>query len=401
MCKRAVLSKTARVISVVAVAALPFTAMANPDRDNDEQVDDVTVSAPGIQVQHVSLKIINNAKSALNAVVGTTHSSMKINLQGSVKCAKKTYYQPSSSVMHFGLAHRNSNGGLNQIKSLHTANFATSVTAHGGSGVGWITEGAPDADFSVPFNKIKNGPPDVTFDPVVEFNKKMDAFVDGGGSKADFLRNDRSFTVKRMISLSAMCRKNKHPFIGGFGAHNIFVDLRVNYKGDPDIKGGVQPLAQNGQIQAAFLINSAEAVSVKKNPAFNGPSKMKFRVTIKASGKGQVKYRLIDHQGAKSPIRTMNFNNNGTKHWYFEKDVCQSKQGVGGFQANQQQPKVGGIKANNPGGHSWRVQVLSPSAKLHGQKTYSWSCVNPKLGGGGMTIKKTAPPKTRLKLKSN
>ncbi len=306
------------LITAAVVAAVPFTVSANPDRENAKQVDDVTVAMPGIQINHVVLKVVNNAIKPDLVVIGATKSSMKIHLEGYVRCSKKTNFH--SSYMHFGIAHRTSQNGLNETDSLYKAPFSATVAIWAGIN-GWVTENSSSSDFTIPLNKAKLGPASVAFNPIIEFKKKMKAYVENGGNKAKFLREDYSFSVQKEITLAAKCRDEKSPHTSGWGTHTITVPISIKYEGNPNVKDGAQTNANSNQLMAPFIVNSAKVVPLQTNPKFDEPSKLKFRLSIKASGAGLAQYRLVEKNGGKihveSEARNLSDGKSGGTTFFF------------------------------------------------------------------------------------
>jgi len=396
---------SASVIALGAGAISP--AFANSPRSNAKQVANIDLKAKDGIYFHVVLKNTSGNKNIKNINIKPTKSTMALALRGDVKCQKDKGTDFARAEMYFGRVTR-VGSEVKATNALYNANYNPSFSEWTGVIHKWITEGGNGQPFVVPLSKVKNGNADLRFDPVAEFNKKMTAYVNNGGSKIEFLKKDQYLTVNRPVSMSGTCREStgfgKSKF--GSGYMTVQFPITIKYEGDPQLKSGIGSGPQNQQLQAKFMVTDAKVTPYMKNYVGQCPANLKFRVAIDVQGAGVVKYRLVSAQGAKGPVNSMSFtkNDTGYKVVDFTKVIGQAKGGkVKGFvQAPKQQ---GGIKgfAQAPSAKkngSWKVEIVEPGSKMWAATVYSWKCL-PKTPAGPGNIKAgNANPKPLLKLKA-
>lgn len=226
---------------------------------SSEYVKSVGLSFPG---QAAVINIENNAANkhinSLNLKV--KEQKMDFTLSGSITCRKGNKIKYSGNVAYFGPI---ALGGFGQVvtsATLHSENNIDAAVHKEGSNE--IVEYAEDV-FSVPLNKVKNGHPTVKVDPIAELNKKLQAHIQGGGTKLSFYQQDQQIVLQRPISLAGYCHKNGDAKPGyASGNHTI----QIKYKGDPQLNDKAVINAaigqQMGNIQVnpnlPFKLNSAE-----------------------------------------------------------------------------------------------------------------------------------------------
>jgi hypothetical protein len=289
--------KTHLLAGAVAVlmATTAFGAQA------EEWVDYVSLAYDGGNTAHVTLGITNGATTANTAVVGPSSNSMTLQMDGHVKCVKNRHTNFIGSYIYFGAAYV----FVDQVvdtNTLYSKSFNPSSSEWEGLSKGWITEGDGDKNFVVPLNQVKAGAPLVRFDPVEEFNKKMQAHINNGGSKLEFMQNDQSFSVQKVISMSGACQKNKSGEFptGQVKVAQASVNIVIKYEGSPNLKGDINPIIAQAQPKGGFqagynplTLTSGELTAFVPNYVGTCPADPKFRVKLKGGGEGQVLIRIL------------------------------------------------------------------------------------------------------------
>lgn len=230
--------------AAVAGSASPAHAL-KPSTQGIDYIETITLQAGSNPAGVVTLKNMAASPFADDANIQLEGSTLNISLNGYVKCVKDKDVNFDKAEVYFGPAQVNG-GAVEAPQALHHAVYHPTFTEWDGVGNGqWNSESGNDETFNVPLNSIKNGHPAVRFNPVEEFNKKLQQHVQGGGKKFEFLKQDQSLTVNRTISMVGWCREGgtKDP-----EAASATVTLKVQYKGDGKLTGDkVTVNAQVGQ----------------------------------------------------------------------------------------------------------------------------------------------------------
>jgi len=391
--------KTLAVTSTVLIATaatLSPTAFANSPRNNSDYIEDVTLSMKGINPTMIELKNTSSSKLVSKIDIQPVSTVMNVHLKGFVQCIKDKKVDFDKATMYFGTAHRQGDKIVPANASYEKSYHPTFKTWTGLFG-GWIAEAGNYDPFEVPLANIQNGAPSVRLDPIQEFNKKLEAHVNGGGSKLEFLQNDQFFSVMRPITLAGYCQEGA---VRKGGYATKMIPIGIKFKGDPNLKkASAKPAAQNN-LAAKFALTDAKVSPHVKNYVGQCPVDLKFRLTLKAQGKGTVKYRMVSELGAKGPINTVNFNNDGVKTIDFARHINDPKAGNLNKFAIQSGQNSGGINKfkKAPGGKkhgSWKVEIVEPAKSTSAESFYSWECKSTPKFNGATTLKQ-APQKAPL-----
>jgi len=292
-------------ILALALGVTSQTAQANPNNQNSEYIDNITLTpSGGIYPNMVVLRnsATNKQIDALNVTLQNSH--IDIDMSGSVACQKDKEVDYFDSRAFFGPASLFVETVLTP-KALYDAPFFPSNKKWEGIS-GWgVTESGDGQPFSVPLAQIKNGDPAVRFDPIAELNAKLQQHLGSGGTKLDFYKSDHIFTVKRPITLASTCRKYVSPgkTTPKSGYETKMMDLTIKYEGDPNLRkvgvlnaqlGGNLPqqINQNLPMQlnsATFQPNMPHHIG--QCPAKQDP---KIRINYKGSGEGQIRFMIYD-----------------------------------------------------------------------------------------------------------
>lgn len=282
------------------------------------EVEYATVKYDGGITTHVTLGITNGANTPNTAVVGPLSNTMTLEMDGRVKCDQDKDVNFVGSEIMFGAASV-ANHAVVKTNVLYFHDFEPAIIEWAGQfNGGWITEAGGDQDFVVPLNAVKAGNPLVRFDPVEEFNKKMQAFINNGGTKFDFMTNDQSFSVPKTISMFGACQKTKSGQFptGDVKVGQFTVNIRVKYNGNPNLKGDVNPIIAQAQPQGGFQagynplkITEGEIIAFVPNYVGPCPADPKFRVTLKGGGEGQVRIRILAGNSTEHESPVLDFEN--------------------------------------------------------------------------------------------
>ena len=253
----------------------------------------------------------------------------------------------------------------------------------------WTMQSSSHEPFLVPLDSIKDGSADIRFRPVEEFNNLVDTWVQEGGSRLLYLRQDHEFTVMRPVSLSGTVidhvafNPEGGPIVEGAGYHTEMMPITVKYIGDPDLMADLPDQGPDDKA-VPFQVTTASVVTQLYDLNYEGqcPTELDFGLTIHAVGQGMVEYRLVDKLGAKGPINTMWFENGGSQLEIFSKQVTDGNS-VGGFDGTLTGNGHGGFEgfSNDKGIEetdqqhgSWRVEIVSPNHFTSAEHFYHWTC---------------------------
>lgn len=405
-------SKSATLMTALLVGL--SSAAANSPRNNAAQVENVTLSQPGINM-HVTLNNTAVNKHVDNMQIEPDNTVMHLPLNGYVKCVRDSKTTFGSARAYFGTVMRH-NQDIQPINSLYDASYAPSFSQWAGVVKGWITESGNVGSFQVPLNKVKNGHPAVRFDPVELLNAKLQEHINKGGSKLEFFKRDQYITVDRPVSLAGTCRETAN-FSGatfGSGFVTVTVPLTITYKGDAKLFDAIGSESSTGKFAVPFQVTSAKVIPHIKDYVGQCPADLKFNLPVYAQGTGTVKYRLISETGAKGSVNNLEFNksHNGVRVLDFTRAIQDANQGgINSPKFAAQQPKQGNVNqfAANPTDKntgSWRVELVEPKSSISEESFYSWKCEKgnlPKqikaLGTGPVDPKPVVP--NGLKIRAN
>ncbi|WP_020594301.1 hypothetical protein [Kiloniella laminariae] len=380
----------------LAVAALNPVAQANSPRSNSDYVEDVTLSMEGINLNMIELENKSGSKLVSKMDVQPVNSVMNVPLKGFVQCKKDKKVDFDKGTMYFGLAHRQGDN-IVPVNALYQDSYHPTFKVWTGLLGGWIAEGGNAEPFEVPLANIKNGHPSVRVDPVEEFNKKLEAHVNGGGSELEFLKQDQFISVMRPVTLAGFCNKGA---VSKGGYMTAMIPIGIKFKGDPDLVKSSPAQVSNNNLAAKFALTEAKVSPHIKDYIGQCPADLGFRLTFKAQGKGTVKYRMVNEVGAKGPVNTISFNNDGLKTIDFIRHIVAPSGGNINKLAINSPQQGGDIKGfqNTPSDKkhgSWTVEVLEPASSSSDESFYSWKC-QPKPKFNTPTTLKQAPGKVQI-----
>ncbi|KLN59817.1 hypothetical protein WH96_15650 [Kiloniella spongiae] len=288
--------------AALGVSAIASNAVYAASSGNSEYVQNVDVSFPGYAAV-INVKNTSANKLASNVNLQVQESSIEIEADGFVQCGDDKKISFKVAKIYFGPLSMFSED-INENAALYKSNYDVVNKTRSGLGK-WITEGTyGDDSFIVPLNQIKNGHPVVRVDPLEEINKKLQAHIQGGGTKASFYKNDQEIVLQRPVSIAGWCGKyiypGQSPWKAGFETKNF--TIQVKYKGDPAVTDKPllnvqlgqqnQPQYNNNQSlllnQATFQPNMPHHIG----KCTEGTPDPKIRVNYKGAGKGTVRFKI-------------------------------------------------------------------------------------------------------------
>lgn len=191
-----------------------------------EFVKDVGLTFTG-QAAQITIKNDASNKHINSLKLKEQETSLSFDYSGSAECKKGN---AAGAYMFFGAVSINGEN-LNSFGALHDQNNMPISWDDGG--VVEYSEGT----FNVPLSKLKVGHPALRVGAIEELEKKAQIYVQGGGTRVDFYREDQHLVLQRPISLAALCKNNNNTK-GSFGYETKNHTIQITYKGDPALIDG-------------------------------------------------------------------------------------------------------------------------------------------------------------------
>lgn len=211
------------------VAAVPAHADSSGVSDHVKKVElNFGVSA----VVHV--KNISADKLASKVKLQAMENALGFEVSGLLQCAQDDDIRDDGARVYFGpLAMQGQDVNAAATLDNEAMQPDTKVwTTYKLSKDEWITEAGEEKLYEVKLSDVKNGHPALRVDPIAEVEKAAQAFVNKGGTLADFYKQDREIVLKRPISLAGWCKKgNKRTA----GFHTKEHNIQIKYEGDPAV----------------------------------------------------------------------------------------------------------------------------------------------------------------------
>ena len=318
----------------VLAASIAFTAGVSPAAAGNMIVQDGVQSAdltPAQSVYTVELKEMSGGSNLNAANVQVLTDKVTFRASGMLVCEKITGIRPNAPLgadIGFGAF----NPTFGDAGVVHKAKFDIGTKYYYNSQNKWVTSPGAVQNWEVPLNSLKNaGKPDYEFDALKIFNAEMQKFIDNGGTKLDFLKQDRVIEVERFLSVYTGCRKlNGQLEVTklGYGTDVEPITMKIEYKGNPNLTNVAVQMGNNQQLNAGYQPMKVTYAVIKPHaPSYVGkcPADLKFRIEIKGQGKGELKYRIhglsdesvftgFKKQLYQSPVLTFNAPEGGTVH---------------------------------------------------------------------------------------
>ncbi|MFD2206533.1 hypothetical protein [Kiloniella antarctica] len=264
---------------------------------NSEYVDNVNLGFPGYAaVINIKNTSVNNNFKTINLDV--LEDKLNFKISGTVTCKDKNNVKFLGAHVYFGGVGIGGLGGLSTSGTL----FHDTIDVGYTDGSHSISEYTEDT-FTVPLNEVKNGHPALRVDALKELDKKLQAYVQGGGEAIEFYKLDQEVVINRPISLAAICGKNGNNTVG-FETKNH--TIQIKYEGDPNLKQAPMLNAQLGgnlpnQINQNLPLQLSQATFQPNMPHHIGKcvpdSNPTIRVNYKGTGKGNIRFKVGEEEG--------------------------------------------------------------------------------------------------------
>ena len=288
------------LIPLLALLSLQGPALAlKPATQGEPYVDHVSIKPPA-PAAVVTLHNTSSSPHADQVSLAPQSPTLRLSLGANVKCIKDKHVEFSHARAYFGPATMNG-GEIDSSQTLHSAAYDPSFTVWDGVGNGkWNTEAGNASTFDVPLDALRNGPNHIAFDPVAEFQQRLDQHVAKGGDRLQFLQQDQSFNIGRVVSVGGWCRQDG---TARSGVNSAFVNIQVRYVGQPGLRNKPQLNAQLGGAPAQGInqnlpMQLTSATFQPNMPDHVGscppPQDPIIRVNYSGSGKGWVRFSIED-----------------------------------------------------------------------------------------------------------
>ncbi|MEX0584028.1 MAG: hypothetical protein WD185_10180 [Sneathiella sp.] len=291
-----VFAATAMTIGLSAAATSTHAVTSG----SSEYVENVDISFRSGTV-YLDVKNVSGSKLVSQVSLQPQTTELSIPASGYAKCSHNKKVDFDSAKIYFGGLGMGGLDNINSSGTLHESNYSiANATWNGQFNGGWITESdGGDQFFKVPVNKIKIGHPALRVDPVEILNAKLQAHLNGGGTKLDFFRHDQEVAVPRPVSIAAWCEKDG---LRKAGFETRTTNIVVRYKGDPQLAGGPVLNAQLGQgpqqIATGLPFQITHATFQPNLPNYVGKCAPKndpvIRVNFKGTGEGSMLLKIDD-----------------------------------------------------------------------------------------------------------
>lgn len=263
---------TALILSSPAAMALEGKDLVKPVIDdldlfmpNSNVIVTLENASHSGQLNDFQLKIQNHTLT-LNGMTGVLHcgkhEATAVKNPAPPHSGTATYNGAPS--IHFGIVGNSTAAGTGALYTLKDPDIqiTTYERSNKQNTQGYVkkVQGSP-WNFSIPVNKLVKPGNAGSLDIAAEFEKRMNAFISGGGQKIDFLRQDQHFDMVGHVTLEAAC----FSVFPRKGFHTKPIQVSIKYIGDKTLKYGSTIPGQTDPTLNLPLQTSA--VSLTVNPA--------------------------------------------------------------------------------------------------------------------------------------
>ena len=211
--------------TVLLLGCISSVGQANTSA-NSEFVDSMAMSFPGTAAV-IRIKNTASNKHVDNVKLSVIDNSMAFTIAGRVDCDPGINVKFKGAHAYFGNVALGGFGQLVATSTLHTDTLQVGYKEKKND----VVEYTEDT-FSVPLNKVKNGPENLKIDPLQALNEKLQAHLQGGGKAVDFFRNDQDIVLQRPLSLVGICGNNSDNSVGYITKNHT---VQIKYEGDPAV----------------------------------------------------------------------------------------------------------------------------------------------------------------------
>ena len=239
----------------------------------------------------IVVKNVSQNKHVSAVKLSTQGTQLDIGVAGTVTCAGDDEILFQKSEIYFGPVSLTGADDIDESATLASDDISVSSTKVGDNLV--EAAGLLNQLMQVPFATIDSGPAHLRLDPVEEIEKKLQAHLQGGGTAADFFRNEQFTSVTRPISLAGWCRKNG---VSKAGFETRDLKIMIRYEADPQVNDGPVMNPQHQFQEVAQPLEITETAFQPNMPHYVGqcpPAQdPKIRVTYKGTGEGFLRLRV-------------------------------------------------------------------------------------------------------------
>ncbi|MBE7636168.1 hypothetical protein GUA87_04880 [Sneathiella sp. P13V-1] len=252
----------------------------------------------------VVLENVSPNKHVDNVKIFPKSANIPIEFDGTVRCEKDRKVDYHGAKLYFG----DVSLFVDMINVGNAVDLGTYFPSYyEWTGTRWANESGNNEAFNLSLLTVKNLPANLRIDPVAELNKKLQAHMAGGKSKASFYQKEQFIELTRPVTLAAACEKyisaGKVPKKWGYRTANVKFVIR--YAGDPEVNetGKLNPVLGNnqpggGNINQNLPLQLTEATFQPNIPHYIGkcvPNQdPKIRFNFKGSGKGSIQFIIED-----------------------------------------------------------------------------------------------------------
>lgn len=316
-------------LSVVSMSAVLLGA-ASPvlaNKITSEAVDDITFNGVPNSID-LTVKDMSGGNSLAGVNVQPVTKHLTIPVTSIVKCAKSSFGYAFSKIGFGAFNPTFLDANIVQQQSNPHAGFTE------WSKTRWITEAPATHLYTVMLDSLKNpAKPGIELDVMKEFNAALDAFIQQGGTKLDFLKANRTIEVNRNVSVLGACWKTISA--KGFATYTKPIKFRIKYQGNPQlfaVNAQLGPMAHGG-IQAGeqpMKITTGRLQPFSPNYSGTCPAGLKFRVGLSGVGNGAVIYRITEnsvtvYESPSLPFKNGKLQNNFTTNIAYQGQLTLNK----------------------------------------------------------------------------
>lgn len=318
-----------RTLTVLSILVASQASLAD-NIYKSEYVKAIDLSFPG-QAAVVTIKNISANKHINSINLKVQQSALNFDIDGFVECKSANKIRFRAAWAYYGSV---GIGGLNNLNTTSTVDYKAVDISYIDK-KHKITENTEDT-FSVAYSKLKNAHPVLRVDALMELNKKLQAYVQGGGTAVDFYKQDHDIVLQRPISLVALCGT---PSESGYGIYTKNHTVQIKYQGDPAINDKPVLQAQlNGNTPNQFNqgkqnFKLTSATFAPNIPHYIGkciPDKNpKIRINYQGNGteKGLVDLNIRDGSAAAGGTNGIVVDpTHGAKYWDYELPLIEMMQ---------------------------------------------------------------------------
>lgn len=190
-------------------------------------------------------------------------------------------------VLYYGVVSEQIKAGLYSVDSPEfTIDSYERVSKYKSKGHKKISTGNAPYTFKIPVSKMTKAGVETSIDPVIAFNTAMQKYMNQGGTKLDFLKNDQLIILPAYLSLRAECWSSY-----GHYAYDVKpVSVVLSYKGDKTLKYTTTvQTGDNNAVKLPLYVTDASIHVMPGQTIGQCPRKIAAKAVIKFNQKPEKK----------------------------------------------------------------------------------------------------------------